>query len=84
MRINYNNCILGTGSTLDQNNIMSKPNPGLIELCLMGIKTPDKKNDIIMVGSCAGLPGQSGIDKQMALNFGIEYVDINQLINSYY
>lgn len=64
-----------------------KPNVGMLEHLLhnnVGDDFDAIKPDILMVGDASGLPGQfSDSDKQTAINFGIDYMDVGEFIAKY-
>lgn len=69
----------------DKNNRYRKPNIGMLEHLLIN-STFDKdypisKKDMCMIGDASGKEGQfSDSDKQTAINFGIDYYDVNDFI----
>lgn len=86
MRMPYENvrCITKTG--YDTRNNYVKPNTGLMSLALKTI--PDvtkkyKKEDILVVGVNSGLPGQGNRDSEMAKKFGVDYIDVQQMLYYY-
>lgn len=86
MRIPYENvkCITKTGYNIQDPNV--KPNTGLIQIALKTIpdvKTRFKKEDILVCGSASGLAGQGNRDIEMARKFGVDYIDIQELLNYY-
>lgn len=67
-------------------NCFTKPNTGLLTQALKSypeISDKIRREEIIMIGSQSGGPGQSDIDYQTAVNFGIDYIPVDQ-INLYY
>lgn len=86
MRLPYENvrCITKTGYDIQDPNV--KPNTGLIQLALKTI--PDvtkrfKKEDILICGMASGMAGQGNRDIEMARKFGVDYIDIQELLNRY-
>ena len=43
-----------------------------------------KKEDMLVIGSMSGLAGQSNKDSLMAERFGVDYLDIGQLLTMYF
>ena len=67
-------------------NCFTKPNTGLLTQALRSfpeISDKIKREEIIMIGSQSGGPVQSDVDYQTAVNFGIDYIPVDQ-INLYY
>lgn len=71
----------------DPNNQYRKPNTGMLSeiikryRCgLQGIP----KSDMLMIGDASGRPGDfSDSDLQAAINFGIEYLDVDDIQDVY-
>jgi DNA 3'-phosphatase len=61
-----------------------KPNTGMLSMTLDTYNiadTEENKRVMLMVGDASGLEGQfSDSDKQTAINFGIDYMDISEFI----
>ncbi len=73
-------------STNDKNNYHRKPNIGMLEHLFKNytfVTDCDiSKEDMCMIGDASGKEGQfSDSDKQTAINFGIDYYDVNDFIN---
>lgn len=69
----------------DKNNRYRKPNIGMLEYLLINSTFnkdyPISKKDICMIGDALGKEGQfSDSDKQTAINFGIDYYDVDDFI----
>lgn len=67
-------------------NCFTKPNTGLLTQALRTfpeITEKIRREEIVMIGSQSGGPGQSDVDYQTAVNFGIDYIPVDQ-INLYY
>lgn len=86
MRLPYENvrCFTKTGYDVQDNYV--KPNTGLIQMALKTI--PDvtkryKKEDILVCGIASGTAGQGSRDIEMAKRFGVDYIDILELLNYY-
>lgn len=87
MRIPYENvrCFVKTG--YDIRDPFVKPNVGLMQTALKGIpdlKEKYKKDDILVCGSASGLAGQGNRDIEMAKRFGVDYIDIQELLSYYF
>jgi hypothetical protein len=87
MRIPYENvrCFVKTG--YDVRDPFVKPNVGLMQAALRGIpdlKEKYKKEDILVCGSASGLAGQGNRDIEMAKRFGVDYIDISELLSYYF
>lgn len=63
---------------------LRKPNPGLLSSLAekyVGDDFDYIKGHALMIGDASGLPGQfSDSDKQAALNFGIDYMDVDEFV----
>lgn len=75
-------------SNNDKNDKDRKPNYGMLEQAISDyyiyndINFRWNKSDMLMVGDASGKPGQfSNSDKQTAINFGIDYLDVEDFIN---
>lgn len=74
-------------SSNDKNNINRKPNIGMLNI-LVESNIDNKtctitKDQMCMIGDASGKEDQfSDSDKQTAINFGIDYFDVNDFINS--
>ena len=69
----------------DKNNFYRKCNTGMLEYLLINSTFnkdyPISKKDMCMIGDASGKEGQfSDTDKQTAINFGIDYYDVNDFI----
>ena len=87
MRIPYENvkCFVKTG--YDIRDPYVKPNVGLMQVALKSIpdlKEKYKKEDILVCGSASGLAGQGNRDIEMAKRFGVDYIDIQELLSYYF
>jgi hypothetical protein len=87
MRMPYENvrCITKTGYDVRDKDV--KPNTGLLQKALSSIpdvKNRFKKEDILVCGSASGLAGQGNRDIEMARRFGVDYIDIQELLNYYF
>ena len=75
-------CIMKPG--LDPYDPCTKPGSGLIKIALSRISGLGiTKEDLVVIGSQSGFQGQSGRDSKMAAAYGIDYVDVQQLISLY-
>lgn len=87
MRIPYENvrCFVKTG--YDIRDPYVKPNVGLMQTalkCIPDLKERYKKEDILVCGSASGLAGQGNRDIEMAKRFGVDYIDIQELLSYYF
>lgn len=75
-------------SEFDKDNWFRKPNPGMIEEILSRRKLYENdnnynKSEMIMIGDASGKPGDfSDTDKKTAENFGIDYMDVKNLLSN--
>ena len=75
-------CITKLGFELTED---TKPNLGLIKKALCYIDNPRyKKSDCVIIGANSGYQNQSNVDRLMAKRAGIDYVDVNDLLTTYY
>lgn len=68
----------------NKDDINRKPNIGMFISILNCYRHAAKcdKSDMLMIGDASGKPGQfSDSDKQTAINFGIDYMDVEDFIN---
>lgn len=73
--------------TNDVNSHYRKPNTGMLEYLLDGTTFNNKyiknKENMCMIGDASGKEGQfSDSDKKTAINFGIDYYDVDDFINT--
>ena len=67
----------------DRNNEFRKPNIGMLEGLSIDYMLEHKKSEMLMIGDASGKEGQfSDSDKKTAENFGIDYMDVNDFINT--
>lgn len=81
------NCICKSAYTYtnDKDSCYRKPNTGMLEHLLKNFAFDDDylvgKENMCMIGDASGKEGQfSDSDKQTAINFGIDYYDIDDFI----
>lgn len=74
----------------DKNYSYRKPNTGMLNSLLHRIQTNwfkaenITKEDCLMIGDASGLEGQfSDSDKKTAENFGIDYMDVHEFVETY-
>ena len=74
----------------DKNYSYRKPNTGMLNSLLHRVQTNlfraenITKEDCLMIGDASGLEGQfSDSDKKTAENFGIDYMDVNEFVETY-
>ncbi len=87
MRIPYENVKCFTKTGYDIRDPYVKPNVGLMQAALKSIpdlKEKYKKEDILVCGSASGLAGQGNRDVEMAKRFGVDYIDISELLSYYF
>lgn len=70
----------------DKDNCYRKPNTGMLSYLIESFVSEDEDSindeDMCMIGDASGKKGQfSDSDKQTAINFGIDYYDVNDFIN---
>ena len=66
-----------------ERNEFSKPNTGLMTKALFsvpGLAQSARREDMVMIGAQSGGPGQSDVDYRMAVNFGIDYIPVDQIL----
>ena len=86
--LGYNcNCKACYCSSNDKNDVNRKPNTGMlnfiIENNIYNSAQVVTKEQMCMIGDASGKEGQfSDSDKQTAINFGIDYFDVSDFINS--
>lgn len=75
-------------SSNDIYNRNRKPNCGMLQKAITDYCSNNddnfkwNKSDMLMIGDASGKPGQfSDSDKQTAINFGIDYLDVEDFIN---
>lgn len=72
-------------SSTDKNNRFRKPNTGMLEFLLEETYTDYNKDEMIMIGDASGKTNQfSDSDLKTAQNFGIDYMDVDDLLEQYY
>lgn len=72
-------------SSTDKNNRFRKPNTGMLEFLLEETYTDYNKDEMIMIGDASGKTNQfSDSDLKTAQNFGIDYMDVDELLEQYY
>lgn len=68
--------------SMDKNNTYRKPNTGMLEQLYYQYKV-ESKDECIMIGDASGKPGDfSDSDKKCAENFGIDYIDVRDFLES--
>ena len=68
--------------SMDKNNTYRKPNIGMLEQLYYQYKVESTK-ECIMIGDASGKPGDfSDSDKKCAENFGIDYIDVRDFLES--
>lgn len=74
-------------SSNDRNDFLRKPNPGMLEMANNEINRMEykiSKAEMLMIGDASGKKGQfSDTDKKTALNYGIDYMDVNDFVMKY-
>ena len=72
--------------TNEKSDPYRKPNTGMLEILLESYVEDDFdfiKQKSLMIGDASGKEGQfSDIDKKTAENFGIDYMDVNDFVNT--
>ena len=72
--------------TNDKSDPYRKPNTGMLEILVESYVEDDFdfiKQKSLMIGDASGKEGQfSDIDKKTAENFGIDYIDVNDFVNT--
>lgn len=68
--------------SMDKDNPYRKPNTGMLEQ-LYNQYLVHSKDECIMIGDASGKPGDfSDSDKKCAENFGIDYIDVRDFLES--
>lgn len=71
-------------SSINPYDPCTKPSTGLIDIAMSRLEGFGlEKKDLVVIGSQSGFQGQSNRDAMMAANYGIDYVDVQQLITLY-
>lgn len=71
-------------SSNDKNDPARKPNTGMLKCLLETWDIDCDKSEMIMIGDASGKPNDfSDTDKKTAENFGIDYMDVIELILRY-
>ena len=71
-------------TSLDKDNPRRKPNTGMLKEFLDMIGKNISKAQCLMVGDASGKPGDfSDSDNQTAVNFGIDYMDVEDFVKLY-
>lgn len=71
--------------TTDPDNRFRKPNVGMLEFLLDDIYMDCDKEEMIMIGDASSKARNwSDTDRKTAENFGIDYMDVNDLLEKYY
>lgn len=69
----------------DKDNHFRKPNTGMLEFLLEEAYVDFNKDEMIMIGDASGKINQfSDSDIKTAQNFGIDYMDVDDLLEHYY
>ena len=72
-------------SSIDKDNRFRKPNTGMLEFLLEETYAEYNKDEMIMIGDASGKVNQfSDSDLKTAQNFGIDYMDVGDLVEQYY
>lgn len=79
-------CYVKYCETNDKTDYYRKPNPGMLVSLLrryVGLDLDCIKPKSLMIGDASGKEGQfSDSDKKTAENFGIDYMDVNDFVNT--
>lgn len=68
--------------SMNKEDIMRKPNVGMLEVLCCKYSLMEGKEDKLMIGDASGKPGDfSDSDKKCAENFGIDYIDVRDFLN---
>lgn len=68
--------------SMDKNNTYLKPNTGMLEQLYYQYRV-ESEDECIMIGDASGKPGDfSDSDKKCAENFGIDYIDVRDFLES--
>ena len=82
----HDNCRCFTKLGYSRDSMDTKPGTGLMKKALSSIQEGYKfsRKDLIVVGINSGYQNQSNIDRVMAKNAGVDYLDVNDLLVTYY
>lgn len=78
------NCLGYYCSDINKDNPDRKPNTGMLERAWRTwVRNDSDKSQCLMIGDASGKEGQfSDSDKKTAENFGIDYMDVEDFVNS--
>lgn len=85
LNLPHDNCRCFTKIGYSRDSLDTKPGTGLMKRALATI--PGYKftrKDLVVIGINSGYQNQSNIDRQMAIHAKVDYVDVNDLLVTYY
>ena len=85
LNLPHTNCVCITKLGFQRDSEDTKPRTGLMKRALSTIRGYNySRKDLIVVGANSGYQNQSNIDRIMAKNARIDYLDVNDLLITYY
>lgn len=87
LNLPHSNCACLTKFGFSRESIYTKPNTGLMGKALSTLTSMGyrySKKDIIVIGINSGYQNQSDTDRIMAKNAKVDYLDVNDLLVTYY
>ena len=77
-------CHIKWCASLDKSNPRRKPNTGMLKEFFDMLGKHASKEKCLMIGDASGKPGDfNDSDKQTAINFGIDYLDVEDFVKMY-
>lgn len=85
LNLPHDNCRCFTKLGFSRESIDTKPGTGLMKKALSTIPGYKySRKDLVVIGINSGYQNQSNIDRQMAIYAKVDYVDVNDLLVTYY
>jgi hypothetical protein len=85
LNLPHSNCVCITKIGFSRDSTDTKPGTGLMKRALSTIKGYKySRKDLIVVGINSGYQNQSNVDRMMAKRAGVDYLDVNDLLITYY
>lgn len=85
LNLPHDNCRCFTKLGFSRESIDTKPGTGLMKKALSTIPGYKySRKDLVVIGINSGYQNQSNIDRQMAIHAKVDYVDVNDLLVTYY
>lgn len=85
LNLPHDNCRCFTKLGYSRDSVDTKPGTGLMKRALSTISGYKySRKDLVVIGINSGYQNQSNIDRQMAIYAKVDYVDVNDLLITYY